>query len=122
MNGPATDAPGRMSRVRARWPRTKKRLRRAVPFASGIVAALVGVWIFTALNPGPAPLSTADIQKTVDQTLASQTPAPPTGTFVYGAVAQSLVLIEAKGSAVAGQQSDGFGSGVIVDDRGDILT
>jgi S1-C subfamily serine protease len=121
MDGRRTGVRTAIVRIRARWPAVRGRIRRTAPFASGILAALIGVWIFVLLNPGPAPLTTQDIQTTVNQTLASQTPAPADGLAVYAAVQPSLVLIEAHGpSEPAGQE--GVGSGVVVDDQGDVLT
>jgi S1-C subfamily serine protease len=115
------------TRLRSAWARrptraqTRRGLRRAAPFASGVIAALVGVWLFVLLNPAPAPLTTTDVQNTVNQTLASQSPAPPDGLAVYQQVRPSLVLIEANEPGQAAG-TEGVGSGVLVDAQGDILT
>jgi S1-C subfamily serine protease len=121
MDGRRTEARDARSRVRARWPLTRANVRRAAPFASGVIAALIAVWAFVLLNPGPAPLTKQDIQTTVDNTLASQSPAPPDALAVYAAAQPSLVLIEAQGPTDP-TGTEGVGSGVVIDDQGDVLT
>src|SRR5512141_1859764 len=103
------------------WRERLKRLRRAVkrtaPFAAGVLAALAGLVLYNALFPATRPLSSGDVKQVIDQTLASATPPPSYSSLVYQAVRPSLVLIQTHAS-----NDDGLGSGVIVDDRGDILT
>jgi S1-C subfamily serine protease len=122
MNGRRTGPGDAIARARARWPAVRARIRRAGPFASGILAAFIAIALYTALNPGPAPLSKTDVKQTVDQTLASQTPGPPISELVYAAVQPSLVLIETHGDGPATSGSEGVGSGVVINARGDILT
>ena len=98
------------------------RMRRAAPFIGGIAAALIAVAIFAAVTRGPAPLTSADVARSVASALASQTPAPPRSLGVYQAIQPSLVLIQTKNDKVKGDAGDGLGSGVIVDQAGDILT
>src|SRR4051812_19493054 len=87
--------------IRTKLPGARARIRRAAPFASGVVAALLAVWLFTVMNPAPAPLTSTDIKTTVDQTLASQTPGPAVSSLVYAAAQPSLVLIETQGERSA---------------------
>ena len=54
--------------------------------------------------------------------LASQTPAPAVSELVYAAVQPSLVLIQTQGEKGTGAAGASLGSGVVVDDSGDILT
>ena len=80
---------------RARWPVTRARdpqeravrvgHRRGTHRRLGVRAA----------QPRHAAAHDADIQTTVDQTLASQTPPPADSLLVYAAAQPSLVLIEA---------------------------
>ena len=109
------------ARARARWPITRTRIRRSGPFLSGVLAPLIGVWLFVLLNPGRPPLTTSDVQTTVDRTLASQSQPPADSLLVYAAAQPSLVLIEAVIPNAPSDQ-EGIGSGVVVDDNGDILT
>jgi S1-C subfamily serine protease len=100
----------------------RRAVRRAGPFVSGILAALIGVWLFAILNPGPAPITKQDITAGVQEVLASQTPPPATASVVYAAVQPSLVLIRTQGDGPVSSGSAGLGSGVVVSDQGDILT
>src|SRR4051812_29209893 len=114
----------RFQRLTSRRPdrrAIRDRVRRGAPFVSGILAALIGVWLYAALNPPPQPLTATDVRQTVDQTLASQTPAPPDSLLVYQAVQPSIVLIESN-SANQAPGTEGVGTGVLVDAQGDILT
>jgi S1-C subfamily serine protease len=106
----------------ARLHRIGATARRTVPFASGIVAALAAVYLYTLLVPAPPPLTERDIQQSVNQALASQTPGPALSQLAYEAVRPSLVLIQTDGPAQSGPTAHGLGSGVVVDAAGDILT
>ncbi len=118
MNDPAdnriTDRPSALRRGLARVGRG---IKRALPFASGVVAALAALLLYRALFPPPSPMTTGQLQQVISQTMASATPPPAFSALVYAQVQQSLVLIETQSP-----NEDGLGSGVIVDDSGDILT
>ncbi len=108
------------------WRRRLQRLRaradRAVPFASGVLAALVALLLYNVLVPGPPPLTTREVNDAVAQALASATPPPARSALVYRVIHPSLVLIQTQAAGVNGEIEDGLGSGVIIDDAGDILT
>jgi S1-C subfamily serine protease len=112
----------------ARWGRFRARVRRSLPFASGILAAFIAVVLYGLLFPPPAPLTTTDVSDTVASALASQTPPPAFSQEVYAAIQPSLVLIETEGPAPSpgasgsAGRSSGLGTGVVVDQAGDILT
>jgi S1-C subfamily serine protease len=91
---------------------------------SGAVVALVAVFIYSVLVPGPAPLTQRDVTDTVAKAVASVTPAPAFSELAYEAVHPSLVLIETKRAKSTGKpgSDSGLGSGVVVDLTGDILT
>ena len=106
-----------------RADRLGPRLRRATPFVSGAVVALLAVLLYGALVPGRPALSQQDVDDTVASALASVTPPPAFSALVYQAVLPSLVLIETKAPAKAGRpDGNGLGSGVVVTLDGDILT
>jgi len=114
---PERDAP--------RWPRARRiggRLKRAFPFAGGIVAALVAVWLYGILVPGPAPLTSQNVTDSINQALASATPAPALSLGAYQAVQPSLVLVQTTTAAGTPGDTGHLGSGVVVSSAGDILT
>jgi S1-C subfamily serine protease len=117
-----TVEPPRASPPAAVARRRAARLRNAAPFATGIVAALLAVLLYTTFVHGPAPLSQRDVDTRVAQALASQTVGPPLSQLAYDAVRPSLVLIQTTYPDDAGAGSSGLGSGVVVDATGDILT
>src|SRR5437868_12888354 len=107
---------------RTRWQRIRARARAAAPFVSGVAATLVALLLFNLLLPAPHQMTAREVQDTVAQTLASATPLPAYSTRVYQAIQPSFVLIQTHAPGTDGQQENGLGSGVVIDDRGDILT
>lgn len=107
---------------RARLRRLRAALRRAVPFASGVVAALAAVILYNVLFPPPPPLTTQQVSAAISSAMASATPPPPYSEGVYQVIRPSLILIQTEIAAANGKTDHGLGSGVIIDDSGDILT
>jgi S1-C subfamily serine protease len=97
-------------------------VRRTAPFAAGMLAALVALLLYSVLFPGPHQLTALEVNNAVAQALASATPPPAFAVGVYQAIQPSLVLIQTKISNASGKEEDGLGSGVVIDDSGDILT
>jgi S1-C subfamily serine protease len=114
--------PGGAAR-RTRSARALRTLRAARPFALGIAAALVAVLVYNVVAPGPQPLSQRDVSESIARALASVTPPPARSEQAYAAIRPSLVLIQTtEPQAGDGKPRNGLGSGVVVDDAGDILT
>jgi S1-C subfamily serine protease len=90
-------------------------------FAAGVVAVLVALVIYNALAPATAPLTTQDVNEQIASALASQTPAPAFSEQAYAAIAPAFVVVET-GSTAGSSSNDGLGSGVVINDQGDILT
>jgi len=107
---------------KSRWQRIRTRARAAAPFVSGVAATLVALLLFNLLLPPPPPLTARDVQDTVAQTLASATPLPSYASRAYQVIQPSFVLIQTLAPGADGKQENGLGSGVVIDDRGDILT
>src|SRR5581483_4986662 len=107
---------------RRRGQQFRARARKAVPFASGVLAALVALLIYNTILPRPQPLTQQEVNDTIAQTMASATPPPAFSATVYQAIQPSLVLIQTESSGANGDAEHGLGSGVVIDDRGDILT
>jgi S1-C subfamily serine protease len=121
MNEPSTSDPPGLP-WRHRFQRWRARLGGAATFAGGIAAALFALGLYNAFFAGPRPLTVTEVNDAVAQAMASATPAPANSSRVYQIIQPSLVLIQTKGSTAGGQSSDGLGTGVVVDDRADILT
>lgn len=112
----------RSERWRGRWQRIRMRARAATPFVSGVAATLVALLLFNRLMPPPPPLTARDVQDTVAQVMASATPQPAYSATAYQVIQPSFVLIQTHALGAGGNQENGLGSGVVVSDRGDILT
>src|SRR5215207_8287353 len=110
------------ARSELRRQRFRTRVRAAAPFVSGVAATLVALLLFNLFLPSPHQLTEREVQDTVAQTLASATPLPAYSSRVYQAIQPSFVLIQTRGPGTDGAQDTGLGSGVVIDDRGDILT
>jgi S1-C subfamily serine protease len=107
---------------RSRVQRVRAGMRRAAPLATGVLATLAALLLYNVLFPAPHQLTAQEVDNTVAQALASATPPPAFGEGVYQAVLPSLVLIQTKAPDANGKEEDALGSGVVVDDSGDILT
>jgi S1-C subfamily serine protease len=104
---------------RARW---RRRLRPAGLVGLLGAAALLGVWLYGALFPPPTPLGERDVDRLVAAAMASATPPPANSALVYQFILPSLVFIQTTGTNEAGEAGFGVGSGVVVNENGDILT
>lgn len=118
MNEPALSG---SEKFKARIERLRARIRRGLPFLSGVLAALLALVIYNAFSQTP-PLTQDDLNSAVAAALASATPRPAESVLVYQIIQPSLVLIQTERSAEGGEVDRGLGSGVIINDNGDILT
>jgi S1-C subfamily serine protease len=108
------------------WQHRLKRIstfiRSTVPFASGVLAALIALLLYNALVPKPHQITQNEVNDSIANTLASATAPPPWSSYVYQVIRPSLVLIQSHFPDANGKSDDGLGSGVVVDDKGSILT
>lgn len=107
---------------RQRLQRLRCRVRAMAPFGAGVLAALGALLLYQFLFPAPPPLTTHQLNDTIAQALASATPPPAFSAQVYQAIRPSLVFIETDRKDEKGERDQAIGSGIVVDDRGDILT
>jgi S1-C subfamily serine protease len=119
MNGPSAS---RFEVWRGRLREILTRLRRGLPFASGVLAALVAFLAYNLLLVRPNQLTTADVNASVASAMASATPEPAYSATVYQAIRPSLVLIQIEEKHEKAKSDYGLGSGVVIDAFGDILT
>ncbi len=109
------------------WRRWRGRAKPLLPFALGVVAALLGLLLYNAINPPAEPLTPKQVSTVVAQAMASATPPPAYSAQVYRVIQPSLVLIQTGGKVDKGKgggaaDSHGLGSGVVISDQGQILT
>ena len=108
-------------RIRERISRWGKRLRGLLPFLSGVLAALLALFIYNAMTPD-AQLTRTEVDEVVASAMASATPRPPDSVRVYQVIQPSLVLIETERGGENGGTDLGLGSGTVINQNGDILT
>jgi S1-C subfamily serine protease len=102
---------------RSRFHRLRERLRGMLPFASGVAATLLALVLYSFLFPHTQ-LTDKEVNQAIANAMASATPRPPYSEEVYRIIQPSIIMIEAE--LADGERS--LGSGVIIDDAGDILT
>lgn len=107
---------------RERLRRLRTRTRAALPFVAGILAALAALLLYSILFPPPAPLTTREVNDSIAQAMASATPPPAYSAQVYQVIRPSLVLIQTEVPEKNGKVDNGIGSGVVINDKGNILT
>ena len=107
---------------RSRWRGVRAGARKVAPFAATMLVTLAAVLLYNLLSPGPHALTTGDVKNTISQYMASATPPPAYSVGVYQFVRPSLILIQAVLSGPDGKQENSLGSGVVINDNGDILT
>lgn len=109
-------------KLRSRWARLRERMRKMFPFLSGVLAALLALFLYTSFVPGAKPLTQTEINTVVSSAMGSATPRPADAVLIYQIIQPSLVWIEADGVDENGDPSRGLGTGVIFDQNGSILT
>jgi len=108
--------------LQERLQRIRERFRGIFPFVSGMLATLVALFLYNFLFPGIQPLTEREVNKAVAIAMASATPRPAYSAQVYQIIQPSLVLIQAERDGEDGKVEKSLGSGVIIDEYGDILT
>ncbi|MBI5965614.1 MAG: trypsin-like peptidase domain-containing protein [Chloroflexi bacterium] len=98
------------------------RLRRGLPFGSGILAALLAFVFYNLLFIKPNQLTVSDVNDSVANAMASATPPAAYSSTVYQIIRPSLVLIQVEETHKNAESDHGLGSGVVVDSFGNILT
>ena len=97
-------------------------LKRGIFFIGGILAAFLGLVLYNLFFPATPPISVGQVSTIAAQVMASATPKPSFSDQVYQIIKPSLVAIQTQGTAPGGTADSGLGTGVIIDDKGDILT
>ena len=97
-------------------------VRRVLPVAIVFVSAFGGVLLYSRFFPAPVPLSADELDETINHAMASATPPPPFSSQVYQTILPSIVLIQTHQDNSDEDGQFGLGSGVVVNESGDILT
>ena len=118
----AESSTSRLDLRRKRWQRFRTAIRKLAPFAGGVLAALAALILYNIILPAPRPLTNSEVSTTVAQALASATPPPAYSEQVFQVIQPSLVLIESRSLVVDGNSGESLGTGVVIDQGGDILT
>jgi len=91
-------------------------------FVAGMLAALVALLSYNVFVPAPPQLTAREVNDSIVQALASATPRPAFSAYVYQVIRPSLVFIQTESPDEDGETGHGIGSGVVINDSGDILT
>jgi len=110
------------AKLRSRWARLRERVRKMSPFLSGVLAALLALFLYNSFFPGAKPLTQTELNAVVSNAMGSATPRPADAVLIYQIIQPSLVWIETEGAEENGEQSNSLGTGVIFDQNGSILT
>jgi len=107
------------SRKGSTWLKAR---RLAGPTVAVILAAFLAVYLYSLLFPAPVPPSQGELDASIQQAIASVTPSPPYSTEVYQIILPSLVVIQTQQENTEDGEGFGVGTGVVVNENGDILT
>jgi S1-C subfamily serine protease len=105
-----------------RWGSLRAWGKRALPFVSGVLAALIAFFLYDHFLINPNQLTQQDVSTSIASVLASATPPPSYSSQVYQVIQPSLILVQTEFPGKSGKKEFGLGSGVVVDFAGDILT
>ena len=118
---PPQEPPSDWQLFRAWLARTYLHFRVPALLAGNVILIAIAILIYHFVTPAPQRLTQRDIDKAVDRTLQN-TPAPPSFESVaYSIIRPSIVVVEAK-STEKGSTGSSLGTGVVISDRGIILT
>lgn len=114
-DSPPAGKPGWLQRVRGL-------AQRGWLFSAGILAALLGVLLYNVIFPPPQPLTQEQVATSIINVMASATPGPAYSAQVYQVILPSLVYVQTQSEGPGEASGRGVGSGVVINDGGDILT
>jgi serine protease DegQ len=88
---------------------------------ASLLIALLVLFGYDALQSRQPRLTAPEVKELIAQAMASATPPPSTAERVYSLIAPSVVLITTR-EATESESDEGVGSGVVLDQSGNILT
>jgi S1-C subfamily serine protease len=107
---------------RARLEKYSRPFKSIITFFSGMILVIILMWVYTSFIANKEPLTLNDVNEAITQILASATPPPAYSAQVYQTIRPSLVLIQARTFEENGEVKNSLGSGVVINEMGDILT
>ena len=99
-----------------------KRFGPALTALAGAVVAFALVLAYLQINPPDGRYDDEDIQRLADERIEEITPTPPLEPEIYALVQPSVVTVFREPPNAQGRTSGGLGSGVVIDEFGNILT
>ena len=99
-----------------RLSRLRERIRGMFPFASGVLATLLALFLYNFLFPA-SQVTESEVNVAIANAMASATPRPAYSAEVYQIIQPSLVLIRVE----LQNGEKGLGTGVIIDDAGNMI-
>lgn len=117
-----TPPPSRLEVLRQRLNRFYARFRNVLLVAMGIVIALAAMLIYSTTQPPPQRLTQKDINAAVERALETAKPKPAFSAKAYEIIHPSVVRVEAPVLKGDGKTEGSLGTGVVVNNRGIILT
>lgn len=119
---PESIPPSRLKVVPQRIRSFCARFSKVFLLGAGILIALAAMLLYDTTRPPPQLLTQRDINAAVQRALASATPTPSYQSQVYDIIHPSVVRVTALVSKAGGKTDRGIGAGVVIDERGIILT
>ncbi len=100
----------------------RDRHERALLVATGVLSALLAVWVYALLTSSPTAITQRDIDAAVLHTLENRPPQPSVESIAYEIIRPSIVRVRRLDSDEAADTEQGVGTGVVIVDSGIILT
>lgn len=124
VNAPAGDRPGSITEPVTQPGRKLPRIpwRSVALIGISVILTLAVMLAYSVLEPAQPRLTQRDVATVVARIMASATPPPSIASQVYDIIAPSVVWIGTHATKQDGESDDGSGSGVVLDQSGDILT
>lgn len=117
---PEPEVPSRLESLRKRVARFYHHFQFIFLILLVAIVAFGVVFGYDRTKSPPQRLTQRDIDNAVTRTLKSLPPEPSFASVVYEIIRPSLVRVEVSGGG--DKNADGLGTGVVVDDKGTILT
>ncbi len=102
--------------------RASKALPAVLIFLSGVTIALIAVLLYGQFQDRQQPLTAAEVNQIVVDTMGTATPPPAYSAQIYNYILPSIVYIKTQRDLPDTQFDTGIGTGVVINDMGNILT